>query len=90
VLEPFVRHAPRASVARNQGLLAYEYEHTKIKARTEALAEAKTKRNINPFKAMARFGTNAEGLAEDYQRIAQALVELIAGAEGTSTEEAQG
>ena len=62
VLDTFVRHAPRASEARNQGLLAYEYESSKTKARQDALADAKTRR-LNPFKSMGRFGANAEGLA---------------------------
>ena len=84
VLETFVRHAPRASEARNQGLLAYEYESSKTKARLDALAEAKVKR-LNPFKSMGRFGANTEGLAEDYQRIAQHVVDLMANAEDLET-----
>jgi chromosome partitioning protein len=87
VLDTFVRHAPRASEARNKGLLAYEYESTKTKARIEALAAAKTKRSLNPFKSMGRFGANAEGLAEDYQHIAQELVNLMASAEGLEAQE---
>jgi cellulose biosynthesis protein BcsQ len=86
VLGTFVRHAPRASEARNQGQLAYEYEATKTQARTEAMAAAKTKR-ANPFNGLARFGSNAEGLARDYQLITEELVELMAKAEGVEVEQ---
>jgi hypothetical protein len=34
---------------------------------------------------MGRFGANAEGLAEDYQRIAQHVVDLMANAEDLET-----
>ncbi len=37
---------------------------------------------------MARFGANAEGLAEDYQSIAQELVNLMAAAEGLEVQRA--
>jgi cellulose biosynthesis protein BcsQ len=84
VLDTFVRHAPRASEARNHGLLAYEYESSKAKARTKALAATRSKRSINPFTSMGRFGANAEGLAEDYQHIAEELVQLMAVAEGVA------
>lgn len=90
VLQAFVRHAPRASEARNNGQLAYEYESTKDKAFREALATARknrTERHRNPFRTLSRFGTNAEGLAQDYQRIAVEVVDLIASAEGIAVEE---
>ena len=86
VLETFVRHAPRASEARNQGQLAYEYEATKTQARTEAMTAAKTKRT-NPFVGLGHFGSNAEGLARDYQLITEDLVALMAKAEGLELEQ---
>ncbi len=48
VLDTFIRHAPRASEARNQGLLAYEYESTKTKARADAFCRGQDQADPQP------------------------------------------
>ncbi|MFP5319458.1 MAG: ParA family protein [Acidimicrobiia bacterium] len=71
VLESFVRSAPKASGdMRNAGQLAYEYEDAKVRATAE----------VKPWeRGAARFGANAAGLAEDYKRLTDEVLQAVAG-----------
>ena len=69
VLATFVRSAPKASSdMRNAGQLAYEYEDAKARATAE----------VKPWERGApRFGANAAGLAEDYERLTDEVLRTI-------------
>lgn len=70
VLDSFVRSAPKASGdMRNAGQLAYEYEDAKARATAK----------VKPWeRGAARFGANAAGLAEDYKRLTDEVLGLVA------------
>ena len=69
VFDAFVRSAPKASGdMRNAGQLAYEYEVAKTRAASSA----------KPWEPGApRFGANAAGLAEDYQRLTDEVLAAV-------------
>ena len=72
VFDAFVRSAPKASGdMRNAGQLAYEYEQSKARAVTGSDGP-------RPWEPGAlRFGANAAGLAEDYQRLTDEVLSAV-------------
>ena len=69
LFEPPVRHARRAAMdCRQRGLLAYEYEL----AKANALPWYEARQRGLPVQ---RFAQNASGLAEDYQRLTETILQ---------------
>jgi chromosome partitioning protein len=71
IFEPAIRQAKRAAKdCRSKGLLAHEYG----KAKQQALPWYRAKQLGRPPE---RFAENADGLAEDYQRLVEAILDSV-------------